>query len=380
MVRDRSIGQAVGLADDLTDPAAPSHPPEPPGRAAPDQASPTSERSWRGLVVGLAIAVAVMLLLLVVAVAAARRGGSGDKAPSTIAGGATVSTRKGQPASSTPGTRSPATEPPPSTRLPTPTSIVASDDRRIVVLDQSGGAAPRPLFDLGPSTASDQVPPVIGGVSLSSDSRFVYFDVVGNPVAGSLNRVPAAGGAKEDLGAGVAPMPSPDGSALALIEAPEPDVPATLVLRPQDGGASRRFGLGEGTCGNIAWAPSRREVAVDLCSGGEPVTVAIVDVASGGIRRLAPPEGTTWSIPAFRADGTLTLVEQRDTDAAVVTLTADRSAVAATVLRRPSTSINSIDWSAGGDLLVCDVDGIVVVAIGGTKPQQVATGYTSAAW
>jgi len=256
---------------------------------------------------------------------------------------------------------------------------VAADDRRVVVLDQSGAAAPRSLFDLGPSGSADQVPPLIGGVSLSGDSRFAYFDVVGNPVAGSLNRVPVAGGTKEELGTGVAPMPSPDGSTLALIEAPEPDVPATLVLRAQDGGV-RRFDLGEGTCGNIAWAPSRREVAVDLCSGGEPVTVAIVDVASAGVRRLAPPEGTTWSIPAFKPDGTLSLVEQRETDAAVVALTPDRTGVAATILRRPSTQINSIDWSAGGDLLMCDTDGIVVAAVGGVKPQQVATGYTSAAW
>jgi len=167
---------------------------------------------------------------------------------------------------------------------------------------------------------------------------------------------------------------------LALIQAPEPDVAATLVLRSINGGSERRFDLSEGTCGNIAWAPSRREVAIDLCSGGEPTTVTIVDIASSGMRSLAPPDGTTWSVPAFKPDGTLTLVEQREADAAVVALNPERNAVTATILRRPSTTINTIDWSGAGDLVVCDFDGIVVAAIGGTKAQQVATGFTTAVW
>jgi hypothetical protein len=195
-----------------------------------------------------------------------------------------------------------------------------------------------------------------------------------------MKRVSVAGGPAQDIGPGVAPVPSPDGSMLALIQAPEPDVPATLVVRSMSGGNEHRIELGDPTCGDIAWAPSRRELAVDLCSGDEPTTVALVDVASGGVRPLTPPSGLTWSVPAFKADGTLTLVEQRDADAAVVALTPDRNAVAATILRRPSSHINTIDWSAGGDLLVCDADAIVLVAVGGTKLQQVATGFTAAAW
>jgi len=349
------------------------------GTPAPGPEPAPSERSWRGLVIGLAGAVAVLLVVVTVTVIG-RSGGGGTTAPSTSVVGATVPKKAAPSVTSGPGGKPPATEAPPTTRVPTPVSIVAADERRIVVLDQSGAAAPRTLFDIGPPPPANQVPPTIGGVSLSSDGRFVYFDVIANPVAGSLNRVPVAGGKKEDLGTGVAPTLSPDGSTLALIEAPEPDVPATLVLRHADGSSPQRFPLADGTCGNIAWAPSRREVAVDLCSGGEAVTVAIVDVASGGLRQLVPPDGTTWSVPAFKPDGTLTVVEQRGTDAAVVNLTADRTAVATTILRRPSSNIGSIDWSAGGDLLVCDADGIVVAVVGGTKPQQVATGYLSAAW
>ncbi len=350
----------------------PDHDPAP----GPGGGRALSDQSWRGLAVGLAIAIAAVLLL--VAVAVATRGGADEGAttaatdpPSTGVGSQTVpSTTAGQP----------TTSGPPTTRPPTPATIVAADDRRIVVLDQSGDAAPRTLFDLGPSSSSDQQPPIIGGVSLSSDGTSAFFDVVGALAAGAMKRVPVTGGPAQDIGAGVAPVPSPDGSMLALIQAPEPDEPATLVVRAAAGGNERRFDLGDGTCGNIAWAPSRREVAVDLCSAGEPLTVAIIDIATAGVRPLTAPEGTTWSVPAFKADGTLTLVEQRETDAAVVALTAERSAVAATLLRRPSTAISTIDWSAAGDLLVCDVDGIVVAAIGGTRTQQVASGFTAAAW
>jgi len=370
------MGQSGGLADDPTEPAEPTHPAGPRVGSAATPVPPAAEQSWRGLIIGLALAVAVVLLVIVVAVVS--RGGGGAKSTSTTAGGVGASTQAKQPTSSV-AALAPDTAGPSTTRRPTPLPIVAADDHRVVVLDQSGKAV-RTLFDLGPSAPSDQVPPVIGGVSLSGDGKFAYFDIVGTPTAGALKRVPVEGGSTQDLGRGVAPVSSPDGSTLALIEAPEPDTPATLVLRPQSGGAERRFQLTDGTCGNLTWAPSRREVAVDLCSGGEPTTVAVVDVASSGVRQLTPPDGTTWSVPAFKPDGTLTLVEQRERDATVVTLTPDRTAVADTILRRPSTTINTIDWSAPGDLIVCDVDGIVVEAIGGTRPQQVATGFTAAAW
>ncbi len=166
---------------------------------------------------------------------------------------------------------------------------------------------------------------------------------------------------------------------------------STMIVSPDryslnssfsDSGSSimRWMARRSGTCGNVAWAPTRQELAVDICSGGEPTTVAIVDVASAGVRQLTPPDGVTWSVPAFKPDGTLTLVEQRGDDAVVVTLTPDRSKVAASGLRRSSTTITTIDWSANGDLLVCDADGIVVAAIGGSQAQQVATGYTAGAW
>lgn len=341
----------------------PTPPPDPGSR----------EQSWQGLAVGLAAGAALVLLIIAIVVAM-----GGDDEPEPVAAPTTTSsTAPGPTASAAPVTTGTV---PPTTRKPTPLPIVAADDRRVVVLDQSGSAAPRTLFDLGPSTPSDEEPPLVGGVSLSGDSRSAYFDVVGTPLAGLIRKVPVAGGPAEEIGDGVGPSPSPDGSLLAVIEAPEPDEPATLLLRPLPTGPSRRIDLGDGTCGTIAWAPSRQELAVDICSGGEPLTVAIIDIATSGVRQLTPPDGVTWSVPAFKPDGTLTLVEQRGADAVVVTLTPDRSKVASSGLRRASTTIRTIDWSANGDLLVCDADGLVVAAIGGNQPQQVASGYTSGAW
>jgi hypothetical protein len=334
-----------------------------------------TDQSWRGLAVGLAIASAIVLLL--VAVVVAMRGGDEDPAAAPTSTSAASTTLP--PATAVPGGQPSDTGGPPTTRKPTPVPIVAADDRRVVVLDQSGGAPPRTLFDLGPSVPTDQDPPFIGGVSLSSDGLAAYFEVAGSPPEGEINRVQVSGGPAQKLGPGVAPVPSPDGSMLALIQTIDPDLPPNLVLRAMNGGNERRIDLGEGTCGNIAWSPSRREVAVDLCSGEEPFTVALVDVASSGVRPLVPPEGTTWSVPAYKPDGTLTLVEQREQDAAVVALAPDQATVAATFLRRPSATITTIDWSAAGDLLVCDANGIVVAVIGG-KTEQVATGFNAAVW
>lgn len=338
---------------------------------------PTPERSWQGLAVGLAIAIAIVLLL--VAVAVVTGGGDDDVDGSAGTTAATVPTTTGQDRAGS-GGQQPASTGPPTTRKATPRSIVAADDRRVVVLDQSGSAAPRTLFDLGPSGPSDTEPPFIGGVALSGDGGSVYFDVAGTPVAGSIRRVPVTGGQVQELGEGVAPVPSPDGSLLALLKSPEPDVPAIVLVRSSNGGSERRFELGDGSCGNIGWAPSGRELAIDLCSQAEPLTVALIDIASGGIRSLSPPDGVTWSVPAFKADGTLTLVEQREADAAVVALTPDRNRVASTILRRPSTTISTIDWSEAGDLVVCDADSIVLAAVGGGTPEQVATGFSAAAW
>jgi len=322
------------------------------------------------LAVGVAVVLGVIAILLAT---------SGDD-KTRVAPPPSTGTASSAPAPSTAAATGQATTAPPTTRNPTPLAIVAADDRRVVVLDQSGSAAPRPLFDLGPSTSADDAPPLIGGVSLSADGKQVYFDVVGTPAAGALKRVATAGGPPEQLGEGVGPALSPDGSTLALIQAPEPDQPASLLLRPLAGGAERRIDLGDGTCGNLAWSPNGKEVAVDICSAGEPITVAVVNVGTAKVRQLTPPDAVTWSVPAFKPDGTLTLVEQRDTDAFVVTLTPDLGRVATTILRRTSTTIKTIDWSGTGDLVVCDVDGIVVAIVGGGQPQQVATGYTSAVW
>ncbi|MEJ7765312.1 MAG: hypothetical protein WKF86_07440 [Acidimicrobiales bacterium] len=350
------------------DPGAPAPPSPPPADAR-------SDRSWRGLAVGLALGIAVVLGVVAILLATNSDDQPPVSQPATTFGSGTA------PEPSTAVTTVEAgTAPPSSARNPTPLPIVASDDRRVVVLDQGGSAAPRTLFDLGASTSADEAPPLLGGVSLSGDASQVYFDVVGTPLTGLIRRVPLAGGAAEQIGEGVAPALSPDGSMLAFIQSPEPDQPASLVLRPVAGGAERRIDLGDGTCGNVAWSPDRKQIAVDICSGGEPVTLALVDAATGGVRQLAPPDGVTWSVPAYKPDGTLTLVEQREADAFVVALKPDFSGVATTVLRRTSTTISTIDWSAGGDLLVCDVDGIVVAAIGGGQPQQITTGYTSAAW
>ena len=328
---------------------------------------------------GLAVGIAVVLLL--VAVLVATKGDDEDPVAAPPATDAASTVPSSAATSSIPATPGESGTAAPTTRRATPVAIVAADDRRVVVLDPGGSAPPRTLFDLGPSTSADEAPPLIGGVALSADGRQAYFDVAGTPAIGSLRRVPVAGGAVEELGPGVGAVPSPDGSTLALVQVPEPDQPsASLVLRPLPGGGERRIDLGDETCSNISWAPGGRELAIDLCSGLEPVTVALVDVVTGAVRRLEPPDGVTWSTPAFKPDATLTLVEQRGDDAVVVAHTPDRTRVATSILRRPSTAITTIDWSSGGDLLVCDLDGIVVAAMAGRQPQQVASGYTAATW
>jgi len=190
-----------------------------------------------------------------------------------------------------------------------------------------------------------------------------------------MKRVATRGGQAEELGPGRAPTPSPDGATLAFLRPSEPgrDV---IVLRGD--GPERVVPLGAQACGKVAWAPRSDRLAVDLCSDGEPTTVAEVDATAARATTLKPPGGVRWIAPAYRGDDVLTLAEDRSGDSVVVTVVAGR--VTGTVLRRDRTTVVCIDWDRARSLLFCEADGSVWVDPDEGDAHVVGTGYHTAVW
>jgi hypothetical protein len=266
------------------------------------------------------------------------------------------------------------------TTTPPPPPVLAASDQKLVLLDGATGKAIRTLFDLGASKATDVSPPSVGSAALSADGQTAFFDVVSDQSTGTMKRVPTRGGTAEDLGAGRAPTPSPNGAVLAFLRA-NPGHADTVVLRGADG-TELQAGLGGDdvtACGTVAWSPDSKHLAVDLCSNGEPTTVAEVDAVAAKATVLSPPESVRWTAPAYRADGPLTLAEDRNGDAVVVTV-ANGKVTGAPILRRGRTTLVCLEWDKGTSLLFCEADGSIWASPAGGDPHVLGTGYHAAAW
>jgi hypothetical protein len=322
--------------------------------------------------VAIALGVAVALSAAVlVGVLIARRGSGDTTAPTTG-----PSTSAAASSTTLPATTTSTVGRTTSTLAPAPTTAVAVSDQKVVLVDTATGRPVRTLFDLGPSTPTTPSPPAIGSVALSADGQTAFFDVIGTTPTGTMKRVPTRGGAAEDLGAGRAPSPSPDGSLLAFIRSSDSGKD-TVLLRGNDGN-EREVTLDASACGGLAWAPDSGRLAVDLCAEGEPTTVAEIDAADAKAATLSAPNGVRWTAPAYRGDGTLTLAEDRSGDSVVVTVAGGR--VTGTVLRRDRTTLGCLDWDRARALLFCETDGSVWAAGGEGDPHVVGTGYHDAAW
>jgi hypothetical protein len=329
----------------------------------------------RGRAVAIALGVAAALLAVVLIAVVATRGG-GSSSPTGV--GTTTTTAAVTTTSVAPSTTAAAAATT-TTNLPAPASVLAADDQKLVLLDSATGRAVRTLFDLGPSQPTDREPPSIRSAALSADGQTAFFDVVAETTA-TMKRVPTRGGTADDLGAGRAPTPSPNGAVLAYLRT-NPGHADSVVLRGIDG-TEHQSGLGGddvSACGSVAWSPDSRRVAVDLCTNGEPTTVAEIDVPSAKATILRPPATVRWIAPAYRPDGVLTLAEDRDGDAVVVTVV-DGKATGQPILRRDRTTITCLDWDRGTSLLFCEADGSIWVDPADADAHVVGTGYHVGAW
>lgn len=393
--------------------------------APPDPAA--EARRWKGLAIGFGV---VALLAVAVALVAALRGrgdadvalstGAPTTAPAATATATAAPTPTPEPtavptrtvtatpaatvtptatatatATATPApTVAPTSEPEPTPTAsapaaPEPERLVAiTEEGRMVLLDARSGEELRELDALaapGATPAEDGTPApnTLTDLALSPDGQVVWYGDCCEPAGGNLYTVPTAGGEQMLLSNGSEPEVSPDGSTLA--------VRTTIGIGLVDARTGEHLGEipdedFQGDTRRPTWSPDGSMVAWErLADGGEQVAVA--EATGGAAPRAVPrPDGASWQLPAWRADGLLTVAAQccgfdvgaiAAAEGAVVD-PADGEVVA--TFPHPAAVADQDYDPSGTWLLVTYADGTLVAIDpeGGTR--AIGEGFVAASW
>jgi (2Fe-2S) ferredoxin len=313
----------------------------------------------------------------------------------TTAGGATVVTTAGDEFSS-PNTSGPATSATSATTAAVPRAIVASTTAEtLVVLDPDTGAVRRTLAAIqgNPTDCNTEGGcQAIGTMVVSPDGKTVYYEEVGEPVSGIINRVPLAGGPIEQVTMGSYPTLSPDGQRLAYL-LPTP----AIVIRTLSTGAEQTIEAGGDEyvqMDHLAWSPSGDRLAVEITENGKASTVALVRLNTDKTVRAAPkvspttiPGGTPQTIlgvPTWRGTtGELIVVSQccfpePGERSQLVRLQADgQRSLGATPIE---TSVWDLAYDRTGQArLLVGLDDYLSVATAG-QVRRLPGSYVAAAW
>ena len=239
-----------------------------------------------------------------------------DSDPGPAAPAASDSPSASSPASPTASASPSPTGPPAS--LPDRYVAAADDD---LVVDGVASSAPRTLarFDAPPDPTAPPEEPgsYLAGVELSPDGTVVYADECCEPAAGRTVAYPVDGSGPEErpVLSGGFPAVSWDGRTIAGV-ALEMVVTGVLDQREERGGillaAPPEL---DRTRSSPAWSPDGGlaflETAVSEAEPDGPSRIVLLGPrARPPLPTFAPPEGTTYAAPAFRADGMLVVARQ----------------------------------------------------------------------
>jgi Tol biopolymer transport system component len=128
---------------------------------------------------------------------------------------------------------------------------------------------------------------------------------------GRVYAVDPATGAETDLGSGVSPSWSPDGTKLAFLD-------FGVTVMNADGSGRRRL-HGGGLDRRPVWSPDGTRLAFGSGSSGANGSLMVVDVASGDARVVVPTGVQLDWLPSWSPDGTkLAFTEGTEVDLAIV--------------------------------------------------------------
>jgi hypothetical protein len=349
-------------------------------------------RNWNGRMV-IALPVAVLLL------AACGSGGASPQGSGSASPAATSSSPAATAAAS-----------PGSAAAGPPAVIAVTKGGALVILDSASGSIAKTLVPGG--VAGDEV-------SVSPDGTTVYF-AESHGCTADVESVPVTGGSPSLIGKGSLPAVSPDGTKLAMAEAPpaiagcipneaNPTAPYKLVVRTLSSGSQVTYpmlapGQASGLpypISHLSWAPDGTHLAVSISApeDNEGWNLNILDTAtaryylSGAGDISVPVTGQPNARDSylregvFLPDGNLFVSRAccagepvRNTSRLMWEVNTDGAFVHQVAIGFPNLDHTSLDANVSGQWLLYLAGDILYVSHGGNTPTQLATGLIAAAW
>jgi hypothetical protein len=143
-----------------------------------------------------------------------------------------------------------------------PSTLVAADDKRLVVLDSTTGRVLRTLVQLPPDNGEPECCGHIASIAVTPDGRTAFYEQAQDP--GEIWRVPTAGGEPARVAVAASrPAISPDGRFLAHVS--QRGGTAGVVVTDLVSGAERRFpSQSPALPGFLEWAPDSQRLALNI--------------------------------------------------------------------------------------------------------------------
>lgn len=240
---------------------------------------------------------------LVIAVVVAACGDDGERATTVTTTTSPSTTSTGEPQAP----------------LPRPGRWVGiTDDGRLVAVNAESGEQAKVLGEFDhPDECPRAGEPAAGcqwvaEVAMSPDGQSVYYETCCEPAPGAIHRVPIDGGEPEMVAFGAHPAVDPAGQRLAAVElqwVTVHELGGDDVLRFRDDDSPA-------TLHGMTWSPDGAQLAfVAFDRTDEPGRLLVLDVHEAD--NLADARsidrgdgGRSWTLPTFRRDGALVVVEQ----------------------------------------------------------------------
>jgi len=297
-----------------------------------------------------------------------------------------------EPNSQSPSSTSPsppgATAAPQDSAAPTafpPSMAAIRGGEEILLIDTStGNSTSVALFSLVVDEENKVGPPFPFSVDVDPVAVGVRYDTCCDPQGSATTFVDLTSGLPGTAISGGLPSVSPNGSKLALS-----NIETVDIVDVVNGSTSTLAKSGEQWfVGRTSWSPNGATIAVEVLAPTlDAPAIALVDPTMPNLdsaKVLEAPGGYAWTLPSFRADGNLVVLETSisATGAKPRVVVVDHSGIAVeTIDLAGMDGVLDIDHDVSGYwLLVVDSDGGAFWFGPGSSGRLPGSGFTSASW
>jgi hypothetical protein len=275
-----------------------------------------------------------------------------------------------------------------------PTTIVASRDGRIVLIDSKDGKVLRTIADRTQTGGAPADPLFVPALALTPDGKAVFFTRPRSESCLEIYRISVSGGRASFVARGYSPDVSPDGKRLAYNASDScGERKQSVVVRDLATGKERSWYAKryyEDGFGRVRWAPNPRYLLVQACGvhGCTPFSLdtvrtdQILDGEAFGPRDYNGVDITMLSLTVRRGGGTVVFgVDYPDVppDATYPDLEFNpRTRQVTTIFA--TGGAQPLDFDESGDHFLYLAGDDELFRYNGDKPVSLGTGFTEAVW